>query len=59
MLGHVYSAEALVMLDRIPEALLYLKPEFIANLKDEDFIHRGSPGIARKHIFIYTIITMC
>ncbi|XP_037027888.1 CCR4-NOT transcription complex subunit 10 [Bradysia coprophila] len=43
MLGHMYSAEALVMLDRITEARTYLEPKFIAELKEDDFIHRGSP----------------
>lgn len=44
MLGHMYSAEALVMLDRISEARTFLEPKFIAELKEDDFIHRGSPG---------------
>lgn len=44
MLGHMYSAEALVMLDRITEARTFLEPKFIAELKEDDFIHRGSPG---------------
>lgn len=44
MLGHLYCAEALTMLDRIAEARTYLEPKFIAELKEDDFIHRGSPG---------------
>lgn len=44
MLGHLYCAEALTMLDRIGEARTYLEPKFIAELKEDDFIHRGSPG---------------
>ncbi len=34
-LGHIYSAEALVLLDRIPEALHHLNPE--NNLSDNTF----------------------
>lgn len=44
MLGHLYCAEALTMLDRIAEARTYLEPKFIAELKEDDFVHRGSPG---------------
>lgn len=49
MLGHLYCAEALIMLDRVNDARLYLEPKFIAELKDDDFVHRGSPGC----IFVY------
>lgn len=44
MLGHLYCAEALIMLDRVDEARHFLEPKFIAELKEDDFIHRGSPG---------------
>lgn len=52
MLGHLYCAEALIMLDRVTEARTYLEPKFIAELKEDDFIHRGSPGMT----FIYYYI---
>lgn len=44
MLGRMYCAESLIMLDRIAEARTFLDPKFIAELKEDDFIHRGSPG---------------
>lgn len=40
----MYCAESLIMLDRIVEARAFLDPKFIAELKEDDFIHRGSPG---------------
>lgn len=43
MLGNLYSAEALIMLDRCDEAKAFLEPKFITNLKDDDFIRRASP----------------
>lgn len=49
MLGHLYCAEALIMLDRVDEARHYLEPKFIAELKENDFIHRGSPGSALNY----------
>lgn len=49
MLGHLYCAEALIMLDRVDEARHYLEPKFIAELKEDDFIHRGSPGTALNY----------
>lgn len=44
MLGHLYCAEALIMMDRITEALHYLEPKFITDLSGDDFETRGSPG---------------
>ncbi|XP_064398304.1 CCR4-NOT transcription complex subunit 10-like isoform X3 [Halichondria panicea] len=41
-LGHIYSAEALVLLDRIPEALHHLNPE--NNLSDNTFTITSSAG---------------
>lgn len=43
MLGHLYCAESLIMLDRCTEARAYLKAKFIADLKEDDFIQRASP----------------
>lgn len=43
MLGNLYCAEALIMLDRCDEARAYLEPEFITELKEDDFIKRASP----------------
>lgn len=43
MLAHLYCAESLIMLDRLHEAQAYLELKFIAELKEDDFIHRGSP----------------
>lgn len=41
----MYCAESLIMLDRIGEVQTYLEPKFITELKEDDFIHRGSPGM--------------
>lgn len=43
MLAHLYCAESLIMLNRCGEARAYLEPRFITELKEDDFIHRGSP----------------
>jgi hypothetical protein len=43
MLGRMYCAEALIMMDRIQESLMYLDPKFIKELKSDDFETRGSP----------------
>lgn len=43
MLAHLYCAEALIMLDRVLEARQFLEPKFIKELKEDDFVHRGSP----------------
>lgn len=43
MLAHLYCAEALIMLDRVPDARKYLEPKFIKELKEDDFIQRGTP----------------
>lgn len=43
MLGHLYCAESLIMLNRCNEARAYLEPKFISELKEDDFIQRGSP----------------
>ncbi|XP_058815809.1 CCR4-NOT transcription complex subunit 10 [Topomyia yanbarensis] len=43
-LGSLYSAEALVMLNRIPEALVYLDPKRMKDFTGEDFSTRGSPN---------------
>lgn len=43
MLANLYCAESLIMLNRCTEARTYLEPKFITELKEEDFIHRGSP----------------
>jgi CCR4-NOT transcription complex subunit 10 len=37
MLGHLYCAEALIMLDRVKDAMVYLEPKFINELKPDDF----------------------
>jgi CCR4-NOT transcription complex subunit 10 len=44
MLGHLYCAESLIMLDRPTEALSFLEPKFIKDLKSEDFETRSSPN---------------
>lgn len=43
MLAHLYCAEALIMLDRVLDARKYLEPKFIKELKEDDFIQRGTP----------------
>lgn len=45
-LATMYCGEALVMMDRVPEALVYLDPKHMAHLKGEDFVTRGSPNWA-------------
>lgn len=42
ILGHMYCAESLIMLNRCNEARTYLEPKFISELK-EDFIQWASP----------------
>lgn len=37
MLGYLYCAESLIMLDRVKEAMVYLEPKFINELKPDDF----------------------
>ncbi|XP_058451693.1 CCR4-NOT transcription complex subunit 10 [Malaya genurostris] len=43
-LGSLYSAEALVLLNRIPEALVYLDPKRMKDFTGDDFSTRGSPN---------------
>lgn len=43
MLGNLYCAESLIMLDRCHEARAYLDPKFIGGLKEDDFIQRAAP----------------
>lgn len=43
ILGHLYCAESLIMLDRCHEARAYLEPKFIGDLKEDDFIQWASP----------------
>ncbi|XP_035783142.1 CCR4-NOT transcription complex subunit 10-like [Anopheles albimanus] len=43
LLSHMYSAEALVMMNRPLEALSYLEPKFISELTGDDFGMRASP----------------
>ena len=43
MLGNLYCAESLIMLDRVSEALVYLEPKIIKELKGVDFETRHSP----------------
>ncbi|XP_031625291.1 CCR4-NOT transcription complex subunit 10 [Contarinia nasturtii] len=43
ILGHLYCAESLIMLDRCHEARAYLEPKFIGELKEDDFIQWASP----------------
>lgn len=43
MLGHLYAAEACIMLDRVADALVFLDPKSMKELKGEDFETRGSP----------------
>lgn len=37
VLGHLYAAEALIMLNKPAEACMYLEPKFIKDLKGDDF----------------------
>lgn len=37
VLGHLYCAEALIMLNRVTEACYFLEPKFIKSLKGKDF----------------------
>lgn len=37
VLGHLYCAEALIMMNRVTEACYYLEPKFIKSLKGKDF----------------------
>nr|XP_019549344.2 CCR4-NOT transcription complex subunit 10 [Aedes albopictus] len=43
-LASMYCAEALIMMDRIPEALVYLDPKRMQDFKGEDFTTRASPN---------------
>lgn len=43
MLGYLYSAESCIMLDRIPEAISFLDPKLMTELKSTDFETRFSP----------------
>lgn len=43
MLGHLYCAESLIMMDRLSDAVYYLEPKFIKQLQGDDFETRGSP----------------
>lgn len=43
MLGHLYCAESLIMLNKVPEAISYLDPKFLSELRGEDFETRASP----------------
>lgn len=43
ILGHMYCAESLIMLDRCNEARAYLEPKFIGDLKEDDFLKWASP----------------
>ncbi|XP_063704353.1 CCR4-NOT transcription complex subunit 10 [Culicoides brevitarsis] len=37
VLGHLYAAEALIMMNKPAEACMYLEPKFIKDLKGDDF----------------------
>lgn len=43
MLGYLYSAESCIMLDRIPDAISFLDPKLMTELKSSDFETRSSP----------------
>ncbi|XP_053695215.1 CCR4-NOT transcription complex subunit 10 [Sabethes cyaneus] len=43
-LGTLYAAEALLHLNRIPEAIVYLDPKRMKDFAGEDFATRGSPN---------------
>lgn len=43
MLGYLYSAESCIMLDKMPEAITYLDPKLMMDLKSTDFETRSSP----------------
>lgn len=41
VLGHLYCAEAMIMLDRVTEACMFLEPKFIKTLNGKDFETRN------------------
>lgn len=43
MLGYLYAAESCIMLDRIPDAIAFLDPKLMTDLKSSDFEIRSSP----------------
>ncbi|XP_059611339.1 CCR4-NOT transcription complex subunit 10 [Phlebotomus argentipes] len=43
MLGHLYCAESLIMLNRVADAISYLDPKFLNELCGEDFETQASP----------------
>lgn len=43
MLGYLYAAESLIMLDLVPEAIKILDPKLMVELQSVDFETRGSP----------------
>lgn len=43
VLGHLYVAEALIMLNRPADACMYLEPKFIKELKGDDFETKNWP----------------
>ncbi|XP_070509637.1 CCR4-NOT transcription complex subunit 10 [Chironomus tepperi] len=43
MLAYLYSAESCIMLDKIPEAISFLDPKLLTELKSTDFETRSSP----------------
>ncbi|XP_055695320.1 CCR4-NOT transcription complex subunit 10 [Lutzomyia longipalpis] len=43
LLGHLYCAESLIMLNKVPEAIIFLDPKFLSELHGEDFETRASP----------------
>ena len=60
--GHLYAAESLVLLDRIPEALHYLTPDTITDISSslssrEDTLTSGHPHF--PHIHTLTLTSRC
>lgn len=43
LLGYLYAAESCIMLDRILDAIGFLDPKLIVDLKSPDFESRSSP----------------
>ncbi|KAG5672639.1 CCR4-NOT transcription complex subunit 10-B [Polypedilum vanderplanki] len=43
MMGFLYAAESCIMLDRVPEAIAYLDPKILMELKSTDFETVSSP----------------
>ena len=58
LLGYLYAAESCIMLDRIPDAITFLDPKLMMDLKSPDFETRSSPewSINKWDFFSLTVL---